>query len=1144
MNVHSIVTTRPSSRWLSSRPLIVASCILVVGQAIVIATVGHRTPGPLLSEAAQLALGLICILACLAAFRRSSGIARYAWRLLAVTFVVWSVGQVFGVYLDISGDHSLDGLDDILFFLSVIPFGLLAFLDPDGEPNHFDRLHILDFVQVCIFWVSIFLCYSPRLWSPATAFRIGSLLWSRNISFDLLLVTTFVVRALLTKSRAARSLFGRMAGFLILSGIADSYALNPQQDLPPGGWFDLIWSALLAIPILIAATWKGADESKSDGSPRAQGVAVNQAFPLLYPLVSFLILIHVHRAYPTLSLVVFALAFMTFAARMLIIQHRQGQSKESLRQSETNYQHLFDSNPVPMWVFERKTLKFLAVNEAASRQYGFSSQEFLTMTILDIRPEEDIPALLEVTANPSQGLQESTIWRHRKKNGTIIDVEIVGHNLDFHGIEAELIAARDVTERKKAEEMAQRLASIVEFSEDAIIGKSLDGAITSWNRAAEKMYGYTSAEVMGRDLSFLLSVERQTELQVIMERMHTGLAIQSLETQRLTKAGSVLDVSLSISPIKDASGRVTGASTIARDITAHKRADEQLKLQSAALEAAANAIVITDSHGSILWVSGAFTTMTGYSKEEVLGKNPRLLKSGDQPESYYADLWSAISSGKVWRGEIVNRRKNGSAYTEDMTITPVTRDSGNPANRYFIAIKQDITNRKNAEQRVQYLAYYDDLTGLANRTLLQDRLAKAVADARRQKYNVALLFLDLDGFKDINDSLGHSVGDLLLQEVAQRLKRWGREQDTVSRLGGDEFLVMLPHVVDVSDAAVAAERLMDVIDAVFVIQGHSLHVHCSLGISIFPGHGEDGETLIKNADAAMYSAKQSGRNSFRFFTEDLNTQAMERLTLENGLRSALTREELFLMYQPQMDICTGRIIGLEALLRWQHPTLGLVPPDKFIRIAENSGLILPIGEWVLRTACSQARKWQEDGLPAVTVAVNVSAIQFRQEDFCGLVRKVLQETGLPPQHLELELTESLLLANAELMLSVIQELKAMGVTLAIDDFGTGYSSFSYLRQFRVSKLKIDREFIRDVAVNPDDAAIASAIISMAKSLHLKVIAEGVEDEAQMSFLRTHQCDEIQGYYFSKPLAVDKVADKLRPHSPEPQARAQASGAQS
>ena len=1270
MNVHSIVTTRPSSRWLSSRPLIVASCILVVGQAIVIATVGHRTPGPLLSEAAQLALGLICILACTAAFRRSSGIARYAWRLLAVTFVVWSVGQVFGVYLDISGDHSLDGLDDILFFLSVIPFGLLAFLDPDGEPNHFDRLHILDFVQVCIFWVSIFLCYSPRLWSPATAFRIGPLLWSRNTSFDLLLVTTFVVRALLTKSRAARSLFGRMAGFLILSGIADSYALNPQQDLPPGGWFDLIWSALLAIPILIAATWKGADESKSDGSPRAQGVAVNQAFPLLYPLVSFLILIHVHRAYPTLSLVVFALAFMTFAARMLIIQHRQGQSKESLRQSETNYQHLFDSNPVPMWVFERKTLKFLAVNEAASRQYGFSSQEFLTMTMLDIRPEEDIPALLEVTANPSQGLQESTIWRHRKKNGTIIDVEIVGHNLDFHGIEAELIAARDVTERKKAEEMAQRLASIVEFSHDAIIGKSLDGAITSWNRAAEKMYGYTSAEVMGRDLSFLLSVERQTELQVIMERMHTGLAIQSLETQRLTKAGSVLDVSLSISPIKDASGRVTGASTIARDITAHKRADEQLKLQSAALEAAANAIVITDSHGSILWVNGAFTTMTGYSKEEVLGKNPRLLKSGDQPESYYADLWSAISSGKVWRGEIVNRRKNGSAYTEDMTITPVTRDSGNPANRYFIAIKQDITQRKKSEEallfktalleaqaettidgilvvdeaehivlanrqfglqfeipdallrtrddqivlnhamakmetpdafvkkvkyfyshrdetsrdeikltngkvfdrysaplvdsqmryrgriwyfrditdrklsedRIQYLAYYDALTELPNRMLLQDRLAKALAGARRNKQKVALLFLDLDRFKDINDSLGHSVGDLLLKEVAERLRRWAREQDTVARLSGDEFVLMLTHVKDVPDAAVAAERLMDAITAEFVVQGHTLNVSCSVGISIFPEHGTDADTLIKNADAAMYSAKDNGRNNFRFFTADMNAKVVERLTLESSLRLALDRKQLFLVYQPQMDIASGRITGLEALLRWQHPELGLVPPDKFIRVAENSGLILPIGEWVLRTACYQARKWQNEGLPAVTMAVNVSAVQFRQEGFCDLIKKVLHDTGLASQYLELELTESLLLANADLMLSVVQELKAIGVALAIDDFGTGYSSFNYLKQFRVGKLKIDRVFIRDVALNPDDAAITTAIISMAKSLHLKVIAEGVEDEAQMSFLRAHQCDEIQGYYFSKPLALDKVADKLRGHSPEPQGRAQASGA--
>jgi diguanylate cyclase (GGDEF)-like protein/PAS domain S-box-containing protein len=451
-------------------------------------------------------------------------------------------------------------------------------------------------------------------------------------------------------------------------------------------------------------------------------------------------------------------------------------------------------------------------------------------------------------------------------------------------------------------------------------------------------------------------------------------------------------------------------------------------------------------------------------------------------------------------------------------------------------IAMDITASKVAEEQIQYLAYYDALTGLPNRTLLQDRLATALAIARRQKHKVAILFFDLDRFKDINDSLGHSVGDLLLQEVAERLKKWAREQDTVARLGGDEFLLMLTHVKDVPDAAVAAERLMDAITTEFVVHGHTLNVSCSVGISIFPEHGADPETLIKNADAAMYRAKDDGCNNFRFFTADMNAQIIERLSLESRLRLALDKKQLFLVYQPQIDIASGRITGLEALLRWEHPELGLVPPDKFIRIAENSGLILPIGEWVLRTACSHARTWQDKGLPAVTIAVNVSVVQFRQDGFCELIRRVLDETGLAPQYLELELTESLLLANADLMLSVVQELKAMGVTLAIDDFGTGYSSFSYLRQFRVSKLKIARVFVRDVALNPDDAAITAAIISMAKSLHLKVIAEGVENEAQMSFLRGHQCDEIQGYYFSKPLAFDNVADKLQSNLAETQAK--------
>jgi EAL domain-containing protein (putative c-di-GMP-specific phosphodiesterase class I) len=328
------------------------------------------------------------------------------------------------------------------------------------------------------------------------------------------------------------------------------------------------------------------------------------------------------------------------------------------------------------------------------------------------------------------------------------------------------------------------------------------------------------------------------------------------------------------------------------------------------------------------------------------------------------------------------------------------------------------------------------------------------------------------------------------------------------------------------DAASAAERLVGLVAAGFSINGNSVNVTCSVGISMFPDNGMDGETLIKHADAAMYSAKQKGPNNVGFFTDDLNVQMVERLRLESGLRHAVERNELYLVYQPQMDMATEGIIGVEALLRWQHPELGLVPPDRFISIAENSGLIVPIGEWVLRTACAQARKWQDEGLPAVPIAVNVSAVQFRQDGFRNLIKNVLRETGLPPQYLELELTESLLLTNADVMFSVLSELNKMGLQLAIDDFGTGYSSLSYLKQFPVKKLKIDRSFIKNVVLNQSDAAITTAIIGMAKSLGLKVIAEGVETEAQMSFLREHRCDEIQGYYFSKPITATEVADKL------------------
>jgi len=821
-------------------------------------------------------------------------------------------------------------------------------------------------------------------------------------------------------------------------------------------------------------------------------------------------------------------------------------AQDAMAESERRYRSLFDSNPLPTWLFARKSLKFLAVNEAAIRHYGFSRLEFLAMTIADIRPEADTPSLLKATAKRIYSLQEATTWKHRKKDGTIIEVEIVAHEMDFQGIDAELVAVHDVTERKDAER-TNLLAAIVDSAADAIISKSLEGVITSWNKGAEQMFGYSAKEAVDRHITLIIPPDRRDEEATILERVKRGDHIENFETVRFRKDGTQLYISLTVSPVKDGAGRIVGASKVARDITERKRGLEALREAEEKYRAIFDESVVgifqVAADGRPLRVNRAYAEIHGYdSPEQLLAEVSNVALQIFVDPRRMDELGHALDEVGAMRGtEVEVQRRDGTRRFVRANVRAVRDKDGNIALREGTV--EDITDRKVAEERVQFLAYYDALTGLPNRSLLQDRLAKALAAARRQENKLALLYLDLDRFKDINDSLGHSVGDLFLQEVAERLKTWAREQDTVARLGGDEFLIMLTHVKDAPDAAVAAERLMDAMTAEFVVQGHPLNIGCSIGISIFPEHGADADHLIKNADAAMYGAKENGRNNFRFFTKEMNAQVLERLTLENSLRLALDRKELFLMYQPQIEIATGRITGLEALLRWQHPELGLVPPDKFIRIAENSGQIIAIGEWVLRTACSQSRRWQDAGLSAVTVAVNVSAVQFRQEGFCELIRRVLDETGLAPQCLELELTESLLLANADVTFSVIQELKAIGLSVAIDDFGTGYSSFNYLRQFRVSKIKIDRSFIKDVALNPDDAAITSAIISMAKSLKLKVIAEGVENEAQMSFLRTHQCDEIQGYYFSKPLTVDKIPDKLRGDIPEPHLRANSSGGQ-
>ena len=433
----------------------------------------------------------------------------------------------------------------------------------------------------------------------------------------------------------------------------------------------------------------------------------------------------------------------------------------------------------------------------------------------------------------------------------------------------------------------------------------------------------------------------------------------------------------------------------------------------------------------------------------------------------------------------------------------------------------DISERKRAEEQVETLAYFDPLTGLPNRTLVKDRLSQTLAGAKRRRERVGVLYLDIDSFKIVNDCLGHTVGDELLQQIAQRLRLCAREEDTIARLGGDEFLITLGPIDTYSDAALVAERIARDLNPPFELHGQSLTITSSTGISIFPDHGEDAETLIKNADAAMYASKNRGRNTFSFFSEEMTTQAIERLQLGNSMRAALDRNEFFLVFQPEFDLRTGKVSCWEALIRWKHPDLGLVPPDKFIHIAEANGMIVPIGEWVLRTACLHARSWHDRG-NQVPVAVNVSAVQFRQAGFCDLVKDVLEQSGLDPEFLELEITESLLLATEDMRHDVLGRLKTLGIKLAIDDFGTGFSSLSYLKQLPVNKLKIDRSFVRDLQHNPSDEAITAAIIQMAKCLRLKVTAEGVENESQLRVLRDHGCDDVQGFLFSKPLRPDQM----------------------
>jgi diguanylate cyclase (GGDEF)-like protein/PAS domain S-box-containing protein len=559
-----------------------------------------------------------------------------------------------------------------------------------------------------------------------------------------------------------------------------------------------------------------------------------------------------------------------------------------------------------------------------------------------------------------------------------------------------------------------------------------------------------------------------------------------------------------------------------------KQSESHLRLAAKVFESSREAIVITNAQRCIVSANRAFVEITGFQLDDVLGQSIALLNAADEDHELLKNMWLDVTVHGFWQGEVTIKRKLGADFPTRLSITSVKDELGQDQN--YVLVATDITEHKQAAERINYLAHFDVLTDLPNRVSMQGRVAHILAQAKISSTQVAILFVDLDRFKAINDSLGHHAGDAVLKGVAARLKACMRAADLVSRLGGDEFVVVLPQT-DEEGAKQVANKIREELSVPYLFDNQNLTVTPTIGISVYPDDGEDADTLIRNADSALYHAKDSGRNNYLFFTQRMNLAAIERMVLENGMRAALDREEFVLHYQPQIELDTGTLVGFEALIRWQHPERGLLHPARFIPLAEESDLIVAMGDWVTREACRQNAAWQRAGLQALPVSVNLSARQLVNRSLTKTVQTILSETGLAPRYLELELTETMLMDNAGTPVNVIAELADHGVSFAIDDFGTGYSNLGYLRRFPIHRLKLDQSFVRGITSHHGDAAIVRAVLGLASNLHLKVLAEGVETAEQLEFLRAEGCDEIQGYFIGKPLPAEQFAKVLASTAP-------------
>lgn len=702
-------------------------------------------------------------------------------------------------------------------------------------------------------------------------------------------------------------------------------------------------------------------------------------------------------------------------------------------------------------------------------------------------------------------------------------------------------ARREFTAKAALQDQLALQQTLLDVLPQPVFYKDADGRYLGCNEAYIRFHGFSRDRVIGctvRDILPAAEARRSDEIDALLREQPDMPRNYQV---RLPGANGAERIAVySKAAFKDSSGAFKGIVGAIQDITeltlaqerlreAHDRleeivaertaellkANDELSLMAEVFEHSLDGITITDAHGDIVKVNPAFSHITGYAPEEVLGKNPRVLKSDRHDDAFYATMWKALMNDGQWEGEIWNRRKSGEAYPEWLSISSIRDSSGAVA--HYVAVFHDITETKRSEELMKHQAYHDALTGLPNRLLLLDRLGVAISHAKRSGNRLALLFLDMDNFKTVNDSLGHSVGDMLLMAFAHRLKTLLREQDTVARLGGDEFVIMVEEVTDVNAAVAVGERIIESMHEPFTVKGHELYVTSSVGITLYPEDGATPEILIKNADLAMYRAKEQGKNSYQLFTAAMNERAHARLSLERALRKAVDRAEFEVWYQPKIHLATSGIIGMEALVRWRREDGSLVSPAEFIPVAEETGIIGAIGDQVLEAACAQAKSWHDRGWSHLALAVNLSMRQLGQKGLLGQIEAVLKRTDIDPSLLELEITETAIMSRVEQAVATLEEIRRLGAHIAVDDFGTGYSSLYYLKRFPIRGIKIDRSFVRNLPHDNDDLAIVRTVIAMSRGLGLHATAEGVETMEQLETLRRMDCDFAQGFLFSPPV---------------------------